>query len=170
MISKEEALHLVERTSKYQHALIASAIMRKIAQRLGEDERCWEIVGLLHDLDYDLVKEDMTKNGVVASEMLAHKLPSASLYAIKSHDYRTGFQPKSRLDNALIVADTLASIIKKMDASVELSVQRMEEEMERISAEKPWYKANLQKAKELGLKASEVLRLGTELVRLMNSK
>lgn len=51
MISKEEALHLVERTSKCQHALIASAIMRKLAQRMGENEGSWELVGLLHDLD-----------------------------------------------------------------------------------------------------------------------
>ena len=63
MISKEEALHLVEVTSKRQHALITSVIMRKLAKRLGEDEEGWEIVGLLHDLDCDLVKEDMTKHG-----------------------------------------------------------------------------------------------------------
>lgn len=68
MISKEEALHEVERTSRFQHALIASAIMRKLAQKLGENEGSWELVGLLHDLDYDLVQGDMTKHGVVASE------------------------------------------------------------------------------------------------------
>lgn len=75
MISREEALRLVERTSKYQHALIASKIMRKLAQRLGEDEVNWELVGLLHDLDIDNVREDMTKHGVVAMEKLANKLP-----------------------------------------------------------------------------------------------
>lgn len=165
MISKEEALHLVEKTSKRQHALLTSAMMRKFAQRLGEDEGRWELVGLLHDLDYDLVKEDMTKHGVVAEEMLANKLPSESLYAIKSHDYRTGFKPQSRLDIALIIADTLARIVERVDMSGELSVQRMEDEIGRISAEKPWYKANLQRAGELGLKVSEVLQLGMESVR-----
>jgi putative nucleotidyltransferase with HDIG domain len=165
MISKDEALHLVERTSKYQHALIASTIMGKLAQRLGEDEGGWELVGLLHDLDYDLVQEDMAKHGVVASEMLTNKLPSESLYAIKSHDYRTGFQPKSRLDNALIIADTLERIIDRITTRGELSVQRLEEEIERISAERPWYKANLRRAKELGLEVDEVLRLGIESVR-----
>jgi len=162
MISKEEALRLVEGTSKRQHALLTSAIMRKLAQRLGEDEGRWEIVGLLHDLDYDLVQEDMTKHGVVAVEILANKLPSESLYAIKSHDYRTGFQPKSRLDIALIVADTLASIVERVDTSGELSVQKMEEEVERISEEKHWYKVNLQRARELGLETREVLKLGMD--------
>jgi len=139
--------------------------MRKLAQRLGEDEGSWELVGLLHDLDYDLVQEDMTKHGVVASKMLANKLPLESLYAIKSHDYRTGFQPKSRLDIALIVADTLRRIIDRVAIRGELSVQRLGEEIERISAERPWYKANLQRAKELGLEADEVLRLEIESVR-----
>lgn len=139
--------------------------MRKLAQRLGEDEGSWELVGLLHDLDYDLVQEDMTKHGVVASKMLANKLPLESLYAIKSHDYRTGFQPKSRLDIALIVADTLERIIDRVATRGELSVQRLGEEIERISAERPWYKANLQRAKELGLEADEVLRLEIESVR-----
>jgi predicted hydrolase (HD superfamily) len=46
MISKDEALRLVEVTSKYKHALLASAIMRKLAQRLGEDQESWELVGL----------------------------------------------------------------------------------------------------------------------------
>jgi len=164
MISKEEALHLVERTSKYQHALIVSAIMRKFAQRLGEDEDSWELVGLLHDLDLDLVQEDMAKHGVVASEMLEHKLPPESLYAIRSHDYRTGFQPKSRLDIALIIADTLERIIDRVPIRRELSVQRLKEEVERISGDRPWYKANLGKVKELGLQTDEVLRLGIESV------
>lgn len=82
MISKEEALHLVEGTSKRQHVLITSVIMRQLAQRLGEDEERLEIVGLLHDLDYDMVQENMTKHGVVAGEILANKLPADSLYAI----------------------------------------------------------------------------------------
>jgi len=165
MISKEEALHLVERTSKRQHALLTSTIMCKLAQRLGEDEKGWEIVGLLHDLDYDLVRGDMAKHGVVAVEILADKLPYESLYAIKSHDYRTGFKPRSRMDIALILADTLSIIVERVDTSGELSIQRIEGEIERISAERPWYKNNLQKAGVLGLEASEILQLGIESVR-----
>jgi predicted hydrolase (HD superfamily) len=168
VISKNEALRLVKGTSKYKHALLASAIMRKLAQRLGEDEESQELVGLLHDLDYDLVQEDMAKHGVVASETLTNKLPADSLYAIKSHDYRTGFEPKSKLDIALIIVDTIASIVEKVTAGGELSVIRLEEELERISAEKPWYKASLQRAEELGLEVDEALQLGIESVRSIN--
>jgi putative nucleotidyltransferase with HDIG domain len=133
MISKEEALRLVKKSSKYSHALIVSAMMRKLAKKLGEDEEKWEIVGLLHDLDYDRVKDDMTEHGIVTSETLRGKLSEDCLYAIKSHDYRTGYKPKSKLDEALIIADTLAGIIEKMEKSGELSAERIKEEIERVS-------------------------------------
>ena len=162
MISREEALRLVSKTSKYSHALIVSAMMRELAERLGEDEGKWEIVGLLHDLDYDRVRDDMTKHGMVTIEILRERLPQDCLYAIKSHDYRTGFKPRSKLDKALVVADTLAVIIGKVEKSGELSVERIEQEIERVSGEKPWYEENLRKTDELGLKITEVLRLALE--------
>jgi hypothetical protein len=49
MISREEALRLIKKTSKYSHALVVSGIIRELAKKLGEDEKKWEIVGLLHD-------------------------------------------------------------------------------------------------------------------------
>ncbi len=159
LISKDEALELIKKTSKFSHALIVSDVIGRIAKKLGEDEKKWEIVGLLHDLDYDRVKEDLSKHGVVASRMLKGKLSQDCLYAIKSHDCRTGFQPKSRLDKALIVADTLAIIIEKMEKRGELSVRKIEEEIEKISRNNPWYKDNLQEIEELGIKISEVIPL-----------
>ena len=168
MISKEEALRLIKKTSKNSHAFIVSAIMRKLAERLGEDEKKWEIVGLLHDLDYDTVRDDMTKHGIVTSEILREKLPQDCLYAIKSHDHRTGFKPKSKLDKALIVADTLAVIIEKMEKSGELSVERIEKEIERVLGKQPWYGDALRKIEELGLKITEVYRLGIESLKLKN--
>jgi predicted hydrolase (HD superfamily) len=81
MISKEDALKLVLNTSKYAHVLIASAIMCKLAARLGENSREWELVGLLHDLDFDEVGGDMSKHGLVAAERLVGKLSEKCLYA-----------------------------------------------------------------------------------------
>ena len=157
MISKEEALRLIENTSKYSHALVVSAIMRKLAEKLGENKDKWEIVGLLHDLDYDQTRNDMSKHGIIASQILKGKLPKDCLYVIKSHDYRTGFKPKSKLDKALIIADTLAIIIERK--SRKLNVKILKEEIERFSEENPWCKENLRKIEELGLKITEVLRL-----------
>jgi len=165
MISKEEALKLIERTSKYSHALTVSAIMRKLAERLGEDEEKWEIVGLLHDLDYDLVRDDASKHGMVTSEILRERLPPDCLSAIKSHDRRTGFKPESKLDKALIVSDTLALIIEEIEKRTELSVERIEEEIERVSNQQPWRENNLQRIEELDLEIHGVLQLVVESLR-----
>lgn len=75
MISEEEAKQLIKNTGKYAHALLVSAIMAEVAEELREDAHLWKIVGLLNDLDYDEVKEDMRRHGIVAAEKLKEKLP-----------------------------------------------------------------------------------------------
>ncbi len=54
MISKAEAVKLIKGSSKYSHSLATCAIMGNLAKRLGEDEKKWELVGLLHDLGLHL--------------------------------------------------------------------------------------------------------------------
>ena len=166
LISKQEALKMIKNTSKYSHSLIVSAIMRRLAERLGENAEEWEIVGLLHDLDYDQTRNDMSRHGIVASEFLKGKLPETYLYAIKCHDYRTGFKPKSKLDNALIVADTLAVIIEdiKRSGKEKLKPEEVKEKIRKISENKPWLKDNLQRIERLGLAEAEAVRLLTEFV------
>ncbi|MEM3696242.1 MAG: HDIG domain-containing protein [Candidatus Bathyarchaeia archaeon] len=119
MISKDEALRLVKSTSKYSHVLMVSCMMKELAKALNENGEEWMLVGLLHDLDYDRVKDDMKMHGVVAAEMLKGKLPKKCLYAIKAHDYRSGIKPKSKLDKALIATDSLASLIENMRMEAE---------------------------------------------------
>jgi predicted hydrolase (HD superfamily) len=160
MISRDEALRLIRNTSKYGHALIASVIMRGLARFLREDEREWELVGLLHDLDFDEARDDMSRHGVVASERLKGRLPEHCLYAIKAHDYRTGFKPKSRLDEALMAADSLAVLIEKTGKKAEeLDVETLRAELENISANQPWHKSNILKCSEIGLSLREFLQL-----------
>jgi putative nucleotidyltransferase with HDIG domain len=163
MISKEEAFNLVKNTSKFAHALAVSTMMRRLAERLGEDERDWELVGLLHDLDYDETRGDMNRHGVVASERLKGRLPENCLYAIKAHDYRTGFKPKSKLDRALIATDSVAILIEKTGkAPNELDTDTLKVELKRISSEQPWYKSNIFKCREMGLSLDEFLKLCLE--------
>jgi hypothetical protein len=160
MISKDEALKLVKGTSKYSHALMVSCMMKELAKALNENEVEWMLVGLLHDLDYDMVKNDMKMHGVVAAKMLEAKLPEKCLYAIKTHDYRSGFEPKGKLDKALIATDSLASLIEKMGMEAEkLNVEKLRVELENVSAVSPWYKCNVLKCEEIGLKIDEFLQL-----------
>ncbi len=99
MMSYKDAINLISGSSKYQHSLLTSRIMIKIARKLNENESVWVLVGLLHDLDYDDV-EDYSRHGIIACEKLEGHLPEDALHAIKSHDYRTSIKPKSVLDEA----------------------------------------------------------------------
>lgn len=115
MLSKEEAFRLlsehVSSKKKRKHMIAVSAIMRELAKRLGMNEEEWELVGLLHDLDCDMVKGDMSRHGLVASKILEGKLPEDCLHAIKAHDHRTGVKPESVMDKALIASDCIWGLI-----------------------------------------------------------
>lgn len=60
MITREEAFNLLKKYNKdsfhIQHALTVEAVMNWYARELGyaEEEEYWGIVGLLHDIDFEL--------------------------------------------------------------------------------------------------------------------
>ena len=160
MISWDGALKLVRSTSKCDHAIVVATIMDALAKRLGENEREWRLVGLLHDLDYDEVKDDMQKHGLIAVEKLKTMLPEHCLYAIKAHDYRTGFKPKSKLDKALIAADAVAIVMERSGKTIKrLDVAGLSGEIEYVSVSQPWLRDNIFLCRDLRLDANEFLEL-----------
>jgi len=113
-MTREEALQIVKaRVSNKnlrKHMLATEAVMRKLAQRFGEDEGMWGLVGLLHDLDYDQTADDFPRHGILTAEILQETdLPEEAIYAIKSHPGH--FPRKSRLDQALYAVDPITGLI-----------------------------------------------------------
>ena len=137
--------------------------MYHLAETLGEDTEKWELVGLLHDLDYDQVQSDMAQHGIVASQLLHDKLPDDARYAIQSHDHRTGVQPMSTMDKALIIADSLANIIE--DVTHELTMERLDVQIENVARDRPWLKDNLSKSHEIGISRLDLFAL---VIRIHN--
>ncbi len=115
MISREEALNLLQQYLKNEklvkHCLAVEAIMKAIARELGEDENLWGLVGLLHDLDYQLVGKDMSKHGLITVEILKDKLPPNALDAIKAHNELTGYKCETKLAYALKASDQASGLI-----------------------------------------------------------
>jgi hypothetical protein len=93
-----------------KHILAVEAGMRKLAEHFGEDADYWGLIGLVHDLDYNLTKDDHAKHTYVTEEMLAeYDLPEEMIYAIHAHP---GHVPcKSRLDYALYSVDPTTGFI-----------------------------------------------------------
>ena len=115
MISRRDALSLVKRYLRdeklLKHVLIVEAIMKSIAETLGEDSELWGLTGLLHDIDYELVNRDMSRHGLVAPEILKDKVPDEIIDAIKAHNEEIGYKSSSKLALTLRIADHVSSLI-----------------------------------------------------------
>ncbi len=138
LISKKDALSLIEDSSRRDHMLLVGRIMAVLAGGLGGSRGLWETVGVLHDVDYDKTVEDRSKHGVVAANMLRGKLPEDALYAVMSHDRRTGFRPFSKLDHSLVFADALAALAREDGLEKPVTEEALEAALTKVSEEKPW--------------------------------
>mgnify|MGYP002563175292 CR=1 FL=1 len=118
MISYDEALALLKEYNQgefhLKHAYIVSDVMGWFAEQLGygEEKEFWSIVGLLHDLDFELWPEE---HCVKAAELLeAAGAGPALIHAVASHGWGlTGTQarPEHEMEKVLFAADELTGLI-----------------------------------------------------------
>lgn len=122
-LNKAQADQLVNKyitapVTKY-HLLESEAIMRALAKHSGENEEGWGIIGLLHDIDWDLTKANPKQHLAKAPDILKQAGASDELIdAIVSHGYGQpacgapqGKQRESKLEHALAAAETLTGLI-----------------------------------------------------------
>ncbi|MBL7058465.1 hypothetical protein ISS03_03945 [Patescibacteria group bacterium] len=93
--------------------------MRAAAKKLGEGEEEWGIIGLLHDIDWDLTKNDEENHCIKCQEIL--KQAGASDFLIEtivSHGYANDLIPtlkekerNTNIQHCLVAAETLTGII-----------------------------------------------------------
>ena len=73
-MTREQALALMRSRLKnknlQKHVLAVAAVMKRLAARLGADAETWELVGLLHDLDYEETLKDPDRHGLLSAEWL----------------------------------------------------------------------------------------------------
>ena len=96
-----------------QHALTVEGVMRWYANELGHGDEAdfWAIVGLLHDVDFELYPEqhckkapELLREGGVSEEMI---------HAIVSHGYGlcVDVKPELEMEKVLFAADELTGLI-----------------------------------------------------------
>lgn len=95
------------------HSLAAEAVMRALAERLGEDEERWGLTGLLHDIDMEVTNGDPKVHALKAEELLADlNLEPEMLDAIRMHnDEATGLPRTTLLQHALAAGETITGLI-----------------------------------------------------------
>jgi len=122
-ISREEAVALLkgmpQLDSDMNHYLETEAIMRSLAEKFGDDVEYWSMLGLLHDIDWSLTKDDWSKHSIRAAELLKEKgFDDGFIENVQSHAYGHDEIPllkdkkrTSRIQHCLTSAETLTGII-----------------------------------------------------------
>jgi len=116
-ITRDEALKLMKEylaaENLQKHSLATEVIMRKLAQKMGEDEDLWGITGLLHDLDYEETKDDMPRHALRTEEILKGKgVCSEITEAIKGHNAdNLGYKREKQIEHALTCAECITGMI-----------------------------------------------------------
>ncbi len=119
MITRQQAWELLDAHMKnknlIRHCLSVEAVMRALAKHFGEDEEVYGIVGLLHDGDYEEVKDKPELHTIKMSEWLKEvgETDERILSAIASHNFaHTGQNPpKNNLEWSLFCCDELTGLI-----------------------------------------------------------
>ena len=109
MPTREDAWNLLceytESDSLRRHGLAVEQVMRKMAQKYGEDEELWAMTGLLHDFDYEKYPT-MEEHPYVGNKILKEKgYPEELTTAIMGHANYTGVLRESLMAKALYAAD-----------------------------------------------------------------
>ena len=116
-ITRDEAFTLLKKYNKdpfhIQHALTVEAVMKWYARELGygAEEEHWGIVGLLHDIDFELYPEEHCER---APELLRDGGAEEDLvHAVVSHGYgiRVDVAPEHEMEKVLFAADELTGLI-----------------------------------------------------------
>ena len=115
ILSHDAALALLKKYNKetfhIQHGLTVEGVMRWFAEKQGEDADYWGIVGLLHDIDFELYPEEHCQK---APELLQEAgVPEAMIHSICSHGYGicSDIQPEHIMEKILFAIDELTGLI-----------------------------------------------------------
>ncbi|MFL0248309.1 HDIG domain-containing metalloprotein [Candidatus Clostridium stratigraminis] len=140
MKTREEAYTLLKEFNKsdslIKHALSVEAVMGHFAGLLGEsDVNKWKIVGLLHDIDYEMYPEE---HCVKAGELLRERhWPEDYIHAIQSHGYGICIdtEPIEKMEMVLYTIDELTGLIT---ATALMRPSKSILDMELKSVKKKW--------------------------------
>ena len=161
-ITREQAYDLLTKYNRepfhIQHALTVEGVMRWYANELGYSDEAdfWAIVGLLHDIDFELYPEqhckkapELLRQGGVSEEMI---------HAIVSHGYGlcADVKPEKEMEKLLFAADELTGLI---GAAARMRPSKSVSDMELSSLKKKF------KDKKFAAGCSrDVIRQGAEML------
>ena len=116
-ITREEGLELIRAHLKndhlVHHSLAAEAVLRAMAERLGEDPEKWGLAGLLHDLDSETQPDLATHTSEAVTILTEKGVDPEIVEAIKLHNPTAwpGEQRTTVFHHALAAGETITGLI-----------------------------------------------------------
>lgn len=115
--TREEAFELLKKYNSkkglIRHALTVESVMGHFARLSGEEAEAekWEIIGLVHDLDYEMYPDQHCVKCVELFE--AHNWPKDYIRAVVSHGWGicSDVKPETRLEKTLYAIDELTGLV-----------------------------------------------------------
>jgi predicted hydrolase (HD superfamily) len=97
--------------SLLKHALSVEAVMRYMARKAGEEEDKWGIIGLIHDLDYEMYPDQHCK--MTEKILLENKWPEEYIRAVLSHGWglASDVEPHTTLEKTIYAIDELTGLV-----------------------------------------------------------
>lgn len=142
--TKEQAWELLTQYNKgefhLKHANTVADVMRWYAEKLGYGDEAdfWEIVGLLHDLDFEMYPDE---HCIKSQEIMRERdLDERLIHATASHGYgiTVDIQPEHEMEKVLFATDELTGLI---GAAALMRPSKSVQDMELKSLKKK-YKSN----------------------------
>jgi predicted hydrolase (HD superfamily) len=137
--TRETAFELLKKYNKTEslikHALSVEGVMRYMAKKAGEDEEKWGIIGLIHDLDYEMYPE---QHCTMTEKILKENYwPSEHIRAVLSHGWglASDVEPRTRLEKTIYAMDELTGLVA---TSALVRPSKSVLDMEARSVKKKW--------------------------------
>ena len=123
LITRKEAIELLKKyeqtESDMNHYLESEAIMKRLAEHFGEDVEYWGMLGLLHDVDWALTRENVSEHLTKAPEILKEAgFDDGFIEIVLSHGYGHEILPQwkdkqrtKKIEHCLAAAETMTGII-----------------------------------------------------------
>lgn len=115
MLDRKTALNLLKKYNKQDfhihHGIVVEHTMRYFAKKFGYDEDFWGIVGLLHDVDFEMYPDEHCQKA--PSLLQEINAPENLIRAIVSHGYKicSNVKPEHKMEKILYATDELTGLI-----------------------------------------------------------
>jgi len=113
--TRETAFALLRQYNKSEslikHALAVEGVMRYMASKAGEDVEKWGVIGLIHDLDYEMYPDQHCK--MTEKILRENGWPDDYIRAVMSHGWGlvTDIEPVTLLERTIYAVDELTGLV-----------------------------------------------------------